>query len=57
MAELFGLAGAADPQREARLAVAVVGGLSEPLLFGGGVYTPDDAVAALDAHLDRALPV
>jgi len=57
MTELYRLAGAADPEREARLAVAVVGGLSEPLLFGGGVYTPDDAVAALDAHLDRALPV
>ena len=53
MAALFALAGASDPEREARLAVAVVGGLSEPLLFGGGEFTPADAVAALDAHLGR----
>ena len=53
MAALFALAGASDPEREARLAVAVVGGLSDPLLFGGGEFTPADAVAALDAHLDR----
>ena len=50
------LGGARHAEREARLAVAVVGGLSEPLLFGGGTFTPEDAVAALDAQLDRALP-
>jgi TetR/AcrR family transcriptional regulator, transcriptional repressor of bet genes len=46
--------GAQHPEREARLAVAVAGGLSEPLLFGDEAFTPADAVAALDAHLDRA---
>jgi len=44
----------AEPAREAMLALAVTSGLAEPLLFGDG--TPEQAVAALDAYLDRALP-
>jgi TetR/AcrR family transcriptional regulator, transcriptional repressor of bet genes len=56
IAAAFAEAGAADPVLEAVMALAMVSGLSEPLLFGDGTLTPRDAVAALDAHLDRALP-
>ena len=56
IAGILEVVGALDPEREARLAVAVAGGLSDPLLFAGGAFTPADAVAALDAYLDRAFP-
>lgn len=39
LAGAFAEGGAADPRREALLAVAVVGGLSEPLLFGHSGFT------------------
>ncbi len=56
VAAICTLAGAAEPELEARLALAVTAGLGEPLLFGDGSFEPSDAVAALDAHLERALP-
>ena len=38
------------------MAIAMVSGLAEPLLFGDGTVTAADVRAALDEHLDRALP-
>jgi AcrR family transcriptional regulator len=53
--ELFRLAGAAEPRREAIAAVALLG-LSQPLLLAERNCTLEDAIAVVDAHLDRALP-
>jgi hypothetical protein len=56
LAELFTLAGAAHPRREAISSVALVGGLCQPLLLGDPACPPGEALAVLAAHLDRALP-
>lgn len=53
--ELFRLGGAAAPRREAIAAVALLG-LCQPLLLDDPNCTLEDAVAVVDAHLDRALP-
>jgi hypothetical protein len=55
LAGAFGEAGAPAPAREARTAVAEMGGLSEPLLLGERL-APAGAVEVPDAHLDRAPP-
>jgi TetR/AcrR family transcriptional repressor of bet genes len=53
--ELFRLAGAPDPAREAIAAVALLG-LIQPMLLRDPHCTPKDALAVIDAHLDRVLP-
>jgi AcrR family transcriptional regulator len=45
-----------DPRREAIQAVAIADGLAWHLLCAPDAVSPDDALAALDAHLDRLLP-
>jgi AcrR family transcriptional regulator len=56
IAGAFAAAGAADPRREALAAIALSDGLGSALLFAGpATITPDEAVAVLDDHLDRAL--
>jgi AcrR family transcriptional regulator len=52
---LFRLGGAAHPRREAIAAIALLG-LCQPLLLEDPICTVDDAVAVVDAHLDRVLP-
>jgi hypothetical protein len=53
VASAFGEAGAERPEREAIAAIALVDGLTEQLLFAA--IDPDEAVAVLDAQLERAL--
>jgi AcrR family transcriptional regulator len=53
--ELFRLAGAAEPRREAIAAVALLG-LCQPLLLDDPNCTLEDAIAVVDTHLYRTLP-
>ncbi|MEV1288326.1 TetR/AcrR family transcriptional regulator [Micromonospora sp. NPDC049679] len=53
--ELFRLAGTAEPRREAIAAVGLLG-LCQPLLLADPYCSLEDAIAVVDAHLDRALP-
>lgn len=56
LAQAFAEARVDRPDLEATMAIAMVSGLAEPLLFGDGTVTVADVTAALDEHLDRALP-
>jgi AcrR family transcriptional regulator len=53
--ELFRLAGAPYARREAIAAVALLG-LCQPLLLADPNCSFEDAIAVVDAHLDRVLP-
>lgn len=53
LAELLTELRVADPRREAATVSALVDGLGTQLLFGKGTFTNDDAVAVLEAYLDR----
>ena len=45
-----------DPRRDAVAAAAIADGLAWHLVCAPPALTPDEAVRALDAHLDRLLP-
>jgi TetR/AcrR family transcriptional regulator, transcriptional repressor of bet genes len=45
-----------DPRREAVAAAALADGLAWHLLCAPGALTPNEAVGALDAHVDRLIP-
>ncbi len=53
--EVFRLAGVAEPRREAIASIALVG-LCQPLLMRDPNCSLEDAIAVIDAHLDRVLP-
>ncbi|WP_210491036.1 TetR/AcrR family transcriptional regulator [Patulibacter sp. SYSU D01012] len=56
LAEGFAAAKVEDPRAAATAAMALVDGLATQLLFAdAGAPTPDEAIAAVDAHLDRVL--
>jgi AcrR family transcriptional regulator len=56
LAEGFAAAKVSDPVASATAAMALVDGLATQLLFAGaGAPTADEAIAAVDRHLDAAL--